>query len=84
MQSISYLCSYVFYRYLVDHHGLSLTERDVFGSQPLHWAVLFGHMDTVQWISERTAFGGDRADWAAAFDKVRPEAQLVNDHHAVL
>ncbi|CAN0477891.1 unnamed protein product, partial [Ectocarpus sp. 8 AP-2014] len=39
-------------RYLVEELGLSLTEKDDFGSQPLHWAVLHGHLDTVRWISE--------------------------------
>lgn len=61
----------------MDQHGLSLTEEDDFGSQPLHWAVLFGHLDTVQWISCRVHYCGNRADWAGAFQRVRPVAAAV-------
>lgn len=65
------------FRYLVEEHGLSLVERDMFGSQPLHWAVLYGHLDTVQWISRRTMYGGARADWLGAFQKVMIETRAI-------
>ena len=58
-------------RYLVEELGLSLTDRDNFGSQPLHWAALHGHLDTVRWISEYTKYPAARANWAKAFEKVR-------------
>lgn len=61
---------YTLSRYLVEEHGLSLSDRDIFGSQALHWAVLHGHLETVKWICERTKFGGARADWWGAFQKV--------------
>lgn len=50
--------------------GLSLTDKDDFGSQPLHWAVLSGHLDTVQWISRYTRYVAARANWAKSFERV--------------
>ena len=58
-------------RYLVEECGLSLTDRDDFGALPLHFAVLYGHMDTVQWISLNSRHVAARADWAKAFERVR-------------
>lgn len=59
------------HRYLVEEYGLSLTDRDDFGSTPLHWAVLHGHLDTVRWIALYTRQVSARANWSKAFDRVR-------------
>ncbi|CAN0188909.1 unnamed protein product, partial [Hapterophycus canaliculatus] len=58
-------------KYLVEEHGLSLTDRDNFGSQPLHWAVLHGHLDTVRWVARYTRDVSARANWSQAFETVR-------------
>ncbi|CAN0117240.1 unnamed protein product, partial [Ectocarpus sp. 12 AP-2014] len=67
-------------KYLVEELGLSLTEKDEFGSQPLHWAVLHGHLDTVRWISEYTKYPATRANWAKAFEKMQ-KIRLVKPEH---
>ncbi|CBJ28918.1 Ankyrin Repeat Transient Receptor Potential Channel [Ectocarpus siliculosus] len=67
-------------KYLVEELGLSLTEKDDFGSQPLHWAVLHGHLDTVRWISEYTKYPATRANWAKAFEKMQ-KIRLVKPEH---
>ncbi|CAM9538385.1 unnamed protein product [Ectocarpus sp. 4 AP-2014] len=67
-------------KYLVEELGLSLTEKDDFGSQPLHWAVLHGHLDTVRWISEYTKYPATRANWAKAFEKMQ-KIRLVRPEH---
>lgn len=71
--TLDYCCTHPGTRYLVEELGLSLTEKDDFGSQPLHWAVLHGHLDTVRWISEYTKYPATRANWAKAFEKVKGE-----------
>ncbi|CAM9702185.1 unnamed protein product [Ascophyllum nodosum] len=67
-------------KYLVEEYGLSLTERDNFGSEPIHWAVLHGHLDTVQWISRYTRFRSTRANWAGVFQKME-SVRLVKREH---
>ncbi|CAM9860899.1 unnamed protein product, partial [Ectocarpus fasciculatus] len=67
-------------KYLVEELGLSLTDRDNFGSQPLHWAALHGHLDTVRWISEYTKYPAARANWAKAFEKMQ-NIRLVKPEH---
>ncbi|CAM9902638.1 unnamed protein product, partial [Ectocarpus sp. 12 AP-2014] len=67
-------------KYLVEELGLSLTEKDDFGSQPLHWAVLHGHLDTVRWISEYTKYPATRANWAKAFERMQ-KIRLVKPEH---
>lgn len=52
---------------------MSLTDKDDFGSQPLHWAVLSGHLDTVQWLSRTVRYAAARANWAKSFEKVGGE-----------
>ncbi|CAM9781145.1 unnamed protein product [Ascophyllum nodosum] len=67
-------------KYLVETYGLSLTEQDNFGSEPIHWAVLHGHLDTVQWISLYTRYRSTRADWAGVFQKIE-NIGLVRPEH---
>ncbi|CAM9702258.1 unnamed protein product [Ascophyllum nodosum] len=67
-------------KYLVEEYGLSLTDSDNFGSEPIHWAVLHGHLDTVQWISRYTRHRAARADWSGVFQKME-NIRLVKPEH---
>eukprot|EP00903_Cladosiphon_okamuranus_P011708 g11011.t1 len=67
-------------KYLVEECGLSLTDKDDFGSQPLHWAVLSGHLDTVQWISRYTRYNASRANWAKSFERMK-NVRLIRPEH---
>ncbi|CAN0285897.1 unnamed protein product [Pylaiella littoralis] len=67
-------------KYLVEECGLSLSDKDNFGSRPLHWAVLHGHLDTVQWISRSTKYQAARANWAKAFEQMQ-QSRMVRPEH---
>ncbi|CAN0108954.1 unnamed protein product, partial [Discosporangium mesarthrocarpum] len=67
-------------KYLVEEHGLSLTEKDSFGTQALHWAVLHGQLEVVKWISRRTCDQFSRADWFKAFQEMKG-MRLIRPEH---
>jgi hypothetical protein len=68
------------------HHdfGLQLDARDHFSSTPLHWAVLHGHLETVQWLCDNSCFSKSPISWAADWQAVFTELanlRLIRPEH---
>ncbi|CAM9258297.1 unnamed protein product [Phaeothamnion confervicola] len=67
-------------RYLSQQHGLELHSKDMFGSLPLHWAALFGHLETVKWLSDETCYVMGRCNWAWMFREMQ-YIQIIRPEH---